>query len=110
MGDNTFSITRLFNHESVNIATKAIEGSGDDSPFNSLIGQWARLFQITPYTGSPLSSTFARNRHGEDNEESLQASIYDCQAKLEDWIANAPSHGNESKCSLSMTIRSIVIE
>ena len=110
MGDKTFSMTRLFDHESVNIATRAIEWSGDDSPSKSSIGQWARLFQILPYTGSPLSSTFANHRHGEDNEESLWASIYDCRPKLEDWIANVPSLENESKCSLSMTMRNGVIE
>ena len=106
MGDRTLNITRLLNHESVNIAARAIERSGDDSPLNSSIGHWARLLQIISYTGPPLSSSVANNRHGEDNEESMKANIYDRQAELEHWITSVPTHGNASECSLSMTIRS----
>ena len=106
MGDRTLNITRLLNHESVNMAARAVEWSGDDSPLNSSIGHWARLLQIISYTGSPLSSGVAYNRHGEDNEESMKANIYDRHAELEHWIASLPSHRNASECSLSMTMRS----
>lgn len=110
MGDKTLSITRLFDRESVNIATRAVERSGDDYPFKSLIGPWARLLQIIPYTEPPLFSTVTNNYHEENNEKSLQTKIYDRQTELEHWIDDFPNHANASECSFSMTMRSSVME
>ena len=82
MSDRTFIITRLFNPELVNMATRAL----DDSPFGSLIGQWKRLLHMISDGGPPLSRTATNQRHGEDDEKSLRANIDDRHAELKHWM------------------------
>ena len=110
MGDKTLSITRLLDHNSMDMAITAVESSEANSPSKSSIGQWARLLQVVSHTELPLSTAVTDNAQGEDNENSLRASIQDRQAKLDHWTANVPSHGNASECSLSMTMRSSLLE